>query len=229
MGIMKASAATMGLVPLEQPVQRAERVYNALLDSIIRGETGSGAQLNTDSISQHLKVSTTPVRDALNRLEKDGLVVKLPYQGWFVRSFQEQEIRDVYEMRAGLECFSVRLACERIAPDEIARLHATQLAGEAALQDRDLEAYRLYNQELHAAIMQAARNAELAQLAAQASLKTQMLSAKTIRLLGRPPIAIEEHRQLIELIAKRDTQAAQKLMERHILSAMEDIFRHGLR
>jgi DNA-binding GntR family transcriptional regulator len=218
----------MGLVPLEQPVQRAERVYNALLDSIIRGETGSGAQLNTDSISQHLKVSTTPVRDALNRLEKDGLVVKLPYQGWFVRTFQDQEIRDVYEMRTGLECFSVRLACERITLDEIGRLRATQLAGEAALQDQDLEAYRIYNQELHAAIMQAARNAELAQVAAQVSLKTQMLSAKTIRLLGRPPVAIQEHRQLIELIAKRDAPAAQELMERHILSAMEDMFRHGL-
>jgi DNA-binding GntR family transcriptional regulator len=205
----------MGLVPLEQPVQRAERVYNALLDSIIRGETGSGAQLNTDSISQHLKVSTTPV-------------VKLPYQGWFVRTFQDQEIRDVYEMRTGLECFSVRLACERITLDEIGRLRATQLAGEAALQDQDLEAYRIYNQELHAAIMQAARNAELAQVAAQVSLKTQMLSAKTIRLLGRPPVAIQEHRQLIELIAKRDAPAAQELMERHILSAMEDMFRHGL-
>lgn len=229
MGITKASAKPMGLVPLEQPVQRAERVYSALLGSILRGETGSGAQLNTDIISQHLRVSTTPVRDALNRLEKDGLVVKLPYQGWFVRSFQEAEIRDVYEMRTGLERFSVRLACARITPEEIERLHATQLVGEAALQDQDLEAYRLYNQELHAAIMRAARNAELAQLAAQASLKTQMLSAKTIRLLGRPPIALQEHRQLIELIAKRETQLAQELMERHILSAMEDIFRHGLR
>jgi DNA-binding GntR family transcriptional regulator len=132
-------------------------------------------------------------------------------------------------MRAGLECFSVRLACQRITLEEIARLHATQSAGEAALQRQDLEAYRLYNQELHATIMQAARNAELAQVAAQASLKTRMLSAKTIRLAGRPSHAVREHSQLVELIAKRDAQPAQELMERHILSAMEDFFRHGLR
>lgn len=56
-----------------------------------------------------------------------------------------------------------------------------------------------------------------------------MLSAKTIRLLGRPSHAVQEHKQIIELIAKRGTQAAQELMERHILSAMEDILRHGLR
>ena len=229
MGIARNGLAHLSLAPLEEPVQRSEVVYNALLDSMIRGELAWGAQLNADSIAQQLKVSTTPVRDALNRLEKDGLVVKLPYQGWFVRSFQEQEVRDVYEMRAGLECFSVRLACQRITLEEIGRLHGAQSTGEAALQRQDLEAYRLYNQELHATIMQAARNAELAQVAAQASLKTQMLSAKTIRLVGRPSHAVREHSQLIELIAKRDAQAAQELMERHILSAMEDIFRHGLR
>jgi DNA-binding GntR family transcriptional regulator len=229
MGITRNVLANLSLAPLEEPVQRSEVVYHALLDNMILGGLAWGAPLNADLIAQQLKVSTTPVRDALNRLEKDGLAVKLPYQGWFVRGFQEQEIRDIYEMRAGLECFSVRLACQRITPEEIARLHTTQSAGEAALRHEDLEAYRLHNQELHAAIMQAARNAELAQVAAQASLKTQMLSAKTIRLAGRPSHAVREHSQLIELIAKHDAQAAQELMERHILSAMEDILRHGLR
>ncbi len=229
MGMTRSNAIPLGLEPLGEPVQRSERVYNALRDSIIRGDMNSGAQLNTDVISQHLRVSTTPVRDALNRLDKDGLVVKLPYQGWFVRHFEDKEIRDVYEMRAGLECFSVRLACERITPEELADLHACQATGEAALERQDLEAYRLYNQELHATIMRAGKNAELAQVAAQASLKTQMLSVKTIRLHGRPPIAMQEHQQLIELIGKRNAQAAQALMERHILSAMEDIFLHGLR
>lgn len=229
MGMNKGISGALALTPLEEPIQRAEVVYNALLDSIIRGELDSGAQLNADSIAQQLKVSTTPVRDALNRLEKDGLVVKLPYQGWFVRRFQEQEIRDVYEMRAGLECFSVRLACERITPEEAEQLRAHQTAGEVALAREDMEAYRLYNQELHAAIMRAAKNSELAVVASQASRKTQMLSAKTIRLLGRPSHAVQEHKQIIELIAKRGTQAAQELMERHILSAMEDILRHGLR
>ena len=112
------------LAPLVEPVPRAERVYEALLNGIIQGELAPGAQLNADNLAQLLKVSTTPVRDALNHLVKDGLVHKLPYQGWFVSRFQEREIRDIYEMRAGLECFSVRLACERrpfAAPAPVAR------------------------------------------------------------------------------------------------------------
>lgn len=218
---------TPALAPLDEPVQRAERVYQALLNGIIRGDLAPGAQLYADGIAQQLKVSTTPVRDALNHLAKDGLVIKLPYQGWFVCRFQEQEIRDVYEMRAGLECFSVRLACERITAGEIAWLRAHQATGEAALAREDMEAYRLYNQELHTAIMRAAKNSQLAAVVGQISLKTQMLSAKTIRL-GRPSRALREHRDLIELVGTRDVCAAQELMRDHIFGALEDILRHGL-
>jgi DNA-binding GntR family transcriptional regulator len=223
----KSSTNTLALKPLGEPVQRSERVYQALLNGIIRGDLDSGAQLYADGIAQQLAVSTTPVREALSRLEKDGLVVKVPYQGWFVRRFQEPEVRDVYEMRAALECFSVRLACDRITPEEIEWLLAHQAAGEAALARQDMEAYRLYNQELHAAIMRAAKNSQLAPVIGQISLKTQMLSAKTIRL-GRSSRAAQEHRRLIDLIADRETAAAQELMQHHILSALEDILRHGL-
>ncbi len=223
----RSESSVPGLVPLDEPVQRAERVYQALLSGIIRGEFNSGAQLFADAIAQQLKVSTTPVRDALNRLEKDDLIVKQPYLGWFVRQFQEQEVRDLYEMRAGLECFSVRLACERITPEEIEWLRGHQENGEAALARQDMEAYRLYNQELHAAVMRAARNSQLALVMGQISLKTQMLSAKTIRL-GRGARAVQEHRRLIELIAQREVTSAQELMQEHLLSALEDIIRHGL-
>ena len=62
----------------------------------------------------------------------------------------------------------------------------------------------------------------------QLNLQSQVLMAKTIRLAGRPSRAIEEHRELIDLIAKREDQAAQELMERHILSALEDIVRFAI-
>lgn len=228
MAVNRSSARVSGFAPLEEPLQRGEVVYNALLDGILRGELAPGAQLNADNLAQQLRVSTTPVRDALNRLAKDGIVVKLPYQGWFVRRFSENEVREVYEVRAGLECFIVRLACERVTPEEIQQLQQHQFTGVQALERGDLEAYRLYNQELHAAILRAARNAELAAVASQVSLKTQMLSSRTIRLEGRPRLAIEEHRQILEAIARRDIPSAQELMERHILGAMQDMLRHGL-
>lgn len=199
------------------------RAYRALWNGIVAGRIESGTQLRPDAIAEELDISTTPVREALHRMETDGLIVKLPYRGWFVREFTEQEVRELYEMRAALESFSVRRACERITDDEVAWLRSHQSAGEAALKNGDMDAYRIYNRDLHAAIMEAARNSYLSSAMGQLNLQSQVLMARTIRLAGRPSRAIEEHRELIELIARRQDKAAQELMERHILSALEDI------
>ena len=87
---------------------------------------------------------------------------------------------------------------------------------------------RIYNRDLHAAIVEAAGNAYLSSLMAQVDLQSQMLMAKTIRLAGRPSRAIEEHREIIDLIARRDERGAQELMQLHILSASEDIVRFAI-
>ena len=136
-------------------------------------------------------------------MERDGLIVKLPYRGWFVREFTEQEVRELYEMRAALECFSVGSRANASRMEELTWLREHQSVGEAALKTADMEAYRIYNRDLHAAIMEAARNAYLSSGMGQLTLQSQMLMARTIRLAGRPSRAIEEHRDLIELIAKR--------------------------
>lgn len=217
------------LEPLSGSLQLGARAYRALWDGIISGRIEFGAQLRPDVVAEQLEISTTPVREALHRMEGDGLVVKVPYRGWFVRDFTEQEVRDLYEMRAALECFSVRLACERITDEELEGLRRQQAAGEAALREGDMEDYRVYNRDLHAAIMHAARNSYLSSQMGQLSLQGQVLMAKTIRLVGRPSRAIEEHQEIIELIAGRKAREAQDLMESHILSALDDIVRHSIR
>jgi DNA-binding GntR family transcriptional regulator len=216
------------LEPLAMSVQLGARAYRALWNSIVAGTIDSSVQLRPDAVADQLDISTTPVREALYRLEADGIVVKLPYKGWYVRQFTEQEVRDLYEMRASLECFGVRLACERITDEQIAWLREHQAVGESALGDGDMEAYRVYNRDLHAAIVDAARNAYLTSVMAQVDLHSQVLVAKTIRLAGRPSRGIEEHRELIELITRRDENAAQDLMRVHILSASEDIIRYAI-
>lgn len=217
--------------PVLEPVSDTllgARAYRALWNGIVGGRIESGTQLRPDTIAEELDISTTPVREALHRLETDGLIVKQPYRGWFVREFAEQEVRELYEMRAALESFSVRLACERMTDDEVAWLREHQAVGTNAVKTGDMDAYRVYNRDLHAAIMEAARNAYLSSAMGQLSLQSQVLMARTIRLAGRPSRAIEEHRELIELIARRQDKAAQEVMERHILSALEDILRFGL-
>jgi DNA-binding GntR family transcriptional regulator len=215
------------LEPLSETLLGA-RAYRALWEDIVRGRIDFGAQLRPDAIAEQLDISVTPVREALHRMERDGLILKLPYRGWFVREFTEQEVRELYEMRAALESFSVGRACDRITAEELAWLRDHQTVGEAALRAGNMEAYRIYNRDLHAAITEAARNTYLSSAMGQLTLQSQMLMAKTIRLVGRPSRAIEEHREVIDLIAARKRAEAQALIERHILSALEDILRFGL-
>jgi DNA-binding GntR family transcriptional regulator len=215
------------LEPLSETLLGA-RAYRALWEDIVRGRIDFGAQLRPDAIAEQLDISVTPVREALHRMERDGLILKLPYRGWFVREFTEQEVRELYEMRAALESFSVGRACDRITGEELAWLRDHQAVGEAALRAGNMEAYRIYNRDLHAAITEAARNTYLSSAMGQLTLQSQMLMAKTIRLVGRPSRAIEEHREVIDLIAARNKVEAQALIERHILSALEDIVRFGL-
>jgi DNA-binding GntR family transcriptional regulator len=219
----KSSDEALG--PLPEALQLGARVHQALVESIVAGRIASGTQLRPDVIARQLEVSTTPVREAMHRLETDGLAVKLPYQGWFVREFTEEQIRHLYEFRTALECLSVRLACERISEDDIRQLQRLQTAGEAALAASDVEAYRDYNRELHASILRSANNSYLSNAMGQVALQSEMLTGKTIRIVGRPLRAIEEHSRLIEHIAKRDAQQAVELMRFHIMSALDDILR----
>jgi DNA-binding GntR family transcriptional regulator len=168
------------------------------------------------------------VREALHRLETSGLVVKFPNQGWFVRNFTRQQICELYEFRAALESLSIRLACERSTDEEVSGIRAYQPIGEAALAKGDVNAYRIYNRDLHAAICRAAKNSYVAVIMGQLGLQSEMLSSKTIRIAGRPLRAIEEHSRLTEFIASRDAVAAARLMEHHVLSALDDILRLGI-
>ncbi len=224
-----ANSVLQSLQPLRETPQLGARVYQMLVKSIISGEIEPGTALRPDGIARQLDVSTTPVREAMHHLVSEGLAIKVPNQGWFVREYTDQQIRELYELRADLESFGARLACARIAEDEMAWLRQHQCTGESALGSGDMDAYRIYNRDLHTAIIRAARNSYLLKTMGQLQLHSEMLMASTIRITGRPVRAMEEHRRLIEHIAARDAGAAGQLMEHHILSALQDILRsrHG--
>jgi DNA-binding GntR family transcriptional regulator len=211
--------------PLPESLQMGARVYLTLLNSIVTGQIECGTPLRPDVISRQLEVSTTPVREAMHRLENDGLAVKVPYQGWFVRQFTSEQVQELYEVRAALECLGVRLACERITEAEIEWLRMHQSVGEATLAAGDTEAYRIYNQDLHAALVKAARNSYLSSVMGQLRLQNEMLMVKTSRIAGRSVRAFEEHGRLIELIAHRQVKAAEQLIQTHILDALKDLIR----
>ena len=113
-GKAAAPLKELDLEPLSETLLGA-RAYRALWTDIVRGRIEFGTQLRPDTIAEQLDISTTPVREALHRMERDGLIVKLPYRGWFVREFSEQEVRELYEMRAAWRTVSAPSPCIQAA------------------------------------------------------------------------------------------------------------------
>lgn len=204
-------------------VQRSEHVYSSLLQDITSGRYRPGEQLVIDDIASALGISITPVRDALARLESHGVVTRLPYQGSFVRRFDDHEIQDLYEVRAGLEVLAVTLACGRIRPEQLERLARLQREGERAQVEADLARYQACNHDFHATILEAAGNQLLIRTMATITLQMQMMIAQTIKVPGRPGRANQEHLALIACLAEGDVSGAERMMKNHVYGALEDL------
>jgi DNA-binding GntR family transcriptional regulator len=195
------------------------------MNGIFTGHMEFGAPLRLNEIARMLAVSTTPVREALGRLESSGVVVKVPNCGWFVRRFSEHEIRDMHEVRGSIESLSVRLASQRITEEELEWLDQHQIEGERALRAADADAYLVYNRDFHGAILRAARNSCLTTMVGQLEPQSQMLTARSIRIPGRMQEAFDEHSRILECISARDADGAEKMMKVHILSALVEFLR----
>jgi DNA-binding GntR family transcriptional regulator len=221
----KPLSGTPNLEPLGQVVQLGSRVYDSLVNSIVSGQIDFGAPLRLNEIARMLEVSTTPVREALGRLESRGLAVKIPNCGWFVRNFTEHEIRDMHEVRASIESLSVRLACERMTEEELEWLREHQRVGEAALLRKDYDAYLAYNREFHRAIMRSARNSYLVAVIDQLGPQSEMLTARSIKISGRIEQGFREHVRILECLNARDAVGAEKNMKLHILGALVEFLR----
>ena len=213
------------LPPLHKNMQLGAPVYNLLAERIVSGRIASGSPLRPDTIAKQLNVSTTPVREAIQRLELDGLTLKFPYQGWFVRDFNEQQIRELYEFRATLERMNIRVACQNVTKVDVKWLREHQAIGKSAIEANDLEQYNVYNRDFHRAILRIAKNSYLTSAMSQVTLQSEMLSVKTIHIEGRPVRGVEEHGELIKLLEAGKPKQAEELMESHILGALEDILR----
>jgi len=208
--------------------QRSGHVYEVVLDAILHGRIAPGSRLLIDEIAKALGVSITPVRDALYRLEGEGLVVRYPYQGWSVRAVSELEIRQLYEVRAGLEGFAAYLAASRIDAQNCERLRSIVREGAAALERGALEAYQRNNDEFHRVMVAAADNELLVNTMQQIMLQMQVLIAQTVRIPGRPDNAVAEHSDVVEAVAAGHARRAELLMRRHILAALKDVLKMRL-
>ena len=147
--------------PLAHQRTLAAPIAERLRERIIEGELKPGARLNERLLCEQLRVSRTPLREALRRLAHDGLVTLVPNRGAFVSEMSKQWVRESFEIMGALEALAAELACDAIRDDEIAEIEALTFEMLACHARRDLPEYYRLNRAIHHCIAAAARNSLL--------------------------------------------------------------------
>jgi DNA-binding GntR family transcriptional regulator len=206
--------------PGRAPTNRRIAPYDRLKQAIMQGELVPGEQLVELALAEWCQVSRTPIREALTRLEQDGLVRRSD-RGLIVRESSPEEILDLYDTRIVLESRAAAVAAERrTSIDLLAMRRADERVHRVDAGDANAMAER--NRELHRTIWHASHNESLIDLLERLNLHLGRYPATTLAFPGRQATSHDEHRELINAIEARDAETASVLATRHF-SAARDI------
>jgi DNA-binding GntR family transcriptional regulator len=201
------------------PVERssAAEAYNLLLQEIEAGTLAPGSRLREVELAERLQISRTPVREALKKLESQGLVAHEPHFGAMVATLDYGQIVELYQYRELLEAEAARLAAIHASPTEIEVMqqivHSERsMVGQAANLAHT-------NRLLHQQIRDSARNRYLAQTLENLRLSLALLAGRTLRASGGSLMSIDEHDAVVTAIAARLPDAAEAAARSHIKSA----------
>ena len=194
----------------------SDLAYQELRDAILSGQLGSASRLNQDELARRLGVSRAPVRDALNRLEAEGLVKTLSRTGGVVvAEASEQEMVSIYELRAILDTASTRLACERMSDEDLARLQAIVVETERVTQANDSQAIVQVHAQFHYLIYAACGNPELTRVAQNLWDRSYRYRVLALGNAENARRGLAQHRAILAALQARDLQRAVAAAEEH--------------
>lgn len=204
------------------PAQLEGRVYERLRDAIAGGALPPGSQLVEARIAEELGVSKTPVREALIRLQRDGLVQIEPYRGARVLEPSEDDIREVLELRSLLECHIARDLAIRRPSEVVDALETCVTESKAALGAGDGQALFDSLTEFSDLMAEACGNDRMVKLLADLRNVLLLIGTTSLRAPGREARSIAEHEAILAAIRRGDGDAAAEATVAHIRSIEHD-------
>jgi len=204
----------------------AERVYDQLRRAILTGELAPGERLDQAGLAQRFGASLVPVREALARLQADGLVRIVPHRGAFVQSMSPDTLMEVYAMRELLEEDAARLAAPHLSDDDLAELQRLVDAMADATLSEDYGALFEFNREFHFTIYRAARRPNLLQIIEQLWNHGDHYRRSYTQVPERARQALEEHRVILAACRRRDPDALGLMIRHHVHQTTVGLLEH---
>jgi DNA-binding GntR family transcriptional regulator len=215
--------------PVGAPDEHPDHVYEEIRRAVVEGRYPPGLRLVEQRLADEFAVSRTPVREALRRLEAEGLIVVERNRGAEVRRLSEQEIADLYDARSRLEAYAAELAAERCVDDDIVVLDAAVVAFDAAVaairaDGHDLTLIRRLdeaNATFHGALLDASRHTRIRQLVSRTIDVPLVFQA--LRHFGPDELARSNlfHHLIRDAVAAHEPVRAGRLMAEHVLQGRD--------
>ena len=192
-----------------------DQLYDHLRARIVAGSLSPGGRIVERALTS-LGVSRTPIREALKRLEQDGLVVCLPHRGYRVRSASAEDGRRVYEVRRALEGLAGELAAERATPEDLNSMREALAAARSLLGTEDAHPMRTYTDSFHSRIAKASRNEFLVRELRWIWGYVHVLRGHAWKSPDRAETVQQQHEELLSALESQDPVESRRLNEEHV-------------
>lgn len=191
-------------------------VFNTLRQAILKGELEPGERLMEIQLADRLGVSRTPIREAIRKLELEGLVIMVPRKGAEVARITEKDLNDVLEVRCALEELAVELACKKITKAQADKLEATLATFKVAIHGKNLTEMAEMDEKFHMVIYEATGNTRLIQTLN--NLREQMYRYRVEYLKDKDVYGklVVEHESIAKNILESNIELAKNNVKDHI-------------
>ena len=200
-------------------------VFNTLRRAILKGELKPGERLMEIALAEKLGVSRTPIREAIRKLELEGLVVMAPRKGAKVASITERDLNDVLEVRKGMEVLAISLACQRITREELEKLDEIEKRFQAQIEAGNLTELAEVDVEFHDTIYKATNNQRLVQLLNNLREQMYRYRVEYLKDIAVRRTLAEEHRSICQALKAKDEKKALDYIRVHIDNQQNAIIR----
>lgn len=203
-------------VNLNEYLPLRDVVFNNLREAILKGELVPGERLMEKQLAEKMGVSRTPIREAIRKLELEGLVIMVPRKGAEVAKITKKDIKDVLEVRATLEALAVKLACQKMDEEQLERLRKVNKEFSVAASNKEIELLIQKDVEFHDIIFECTNNDKLIQIVNNLREQIYRFRVEYIRMKNDCTILAKEHNEILSCIEQKDITHAKEIAAKHI-------------
>lgn len=199
-----------------KPKTLVDRVYHEIQNRILYNVWGTGHQALEQELAEELKVSRTPVREALIRLQRDGLVKVVPRHGMRVLPISLTDIQEIHQILTSLEALAVELAAARqLSPKELELLERSTQKMNEAHEKTDIKAWAQADEDFHCSLVDLSGNRILIEVVENFWSRAQRARLTMLSMRKSTDESIQEHARLVEAIRNGDGAHAREILENH--------------